>query len=147
MKRRKPQQRKTSKPLKPEGSQRHPSPGGGPGVSRISHSRSEVHSPAGARGKGAKFLSSFALTPGRVRFAFAAAILWDVIQVALSLFDDLPSYPAQGGDVLLALLLIAALGFHPLLLAALLFELVPNATVLPMWTACTAIIIALRKER
>lgn len=88
-------------------------------------------------------LSAPGFSPARIRFIYAAAILGDLAQVPLGAFG----FPqaCQWLSVALAVLLIPALGPHLLLFAALLLELVPNANVLPLWTACAALVIALRK--
>ena len=41
---------------------------------------------------------------------------------------------------------MALIGFHPLLLPTLVLELVPVADLLPTWTGCVALVLALRKR-
>ena len=88
-------------------------------------------------------LSAPGFSPARIRFIYAAAILGDLAQVPLGAFGF--TQACQWLSVALGVLLIPALGPHLLLFAALLLELVPNANLLPLWTACAALIIALRK--
>jgi hypothetical protein len=39
------------------------------------------------------------------------------------------------------------IGFHPLLLSAFVLEFVPLADMLPFWTVCVAIVVAIRKRQ
>ena len=52
----------------------------------------------------------------------------------------------QGIDLVAAILTIGILGFHPLLLPTFLIELMPVADLLPTWTGCVVIVIAMRKK-
>jgi hypothetical protein len=42
---------------------------------------------------------------------------------------------------------MAALGFHPLLLPTFAIEFLPVSDVLPLWTGCVAVVIALRRRQ
>jgi hypothetical protein len=95
----------------------------------------------------AKLLQMFAvrrLTRNRVWFAFTVAAVTDAIQLGLgpvgSLFVD------QALDVVAAILISLAIGFHPLLLPTFVLELIPLAGMLPTWTGCTAAVVILRKR-
>jgi hypothetical protein len=77
------------------------------------------------------------LTPGRVRIAFAVAILADALQLglfhlfaegALSPFNDVL-------DVAVAVALVLLLGWHWAFLPSLVAEAVPVLTLFPTWTA------------
>ena len=39
------------------------------------------------------------------------------------------------------------IGFHPLLLPTFVLEIVPLADLAPAWTACVAVVVALRKRQ
>lgn len=88
-------------------------------------------------------ISAPGFSAARIRYIYAAAILGDVAQVPLGACGFTQACQYLSG--LLAVLLLPALGLHLLLFAVLLLELVPNANVLPLWTAGAALVIALRK--
>ena len=46
-----------------------------------------------------------------------------------------------------AFLIWRILGFHPLLLPTFIIELLPVADILPTWTGCVALVIALRRRQ
>ena len=50
-------------------------------------------------------------------------------------------------DVMAMVLTWRLLGFHPLLLPTFVLEFVPLADMLPTWTGCVAIVVALRKRQ
>jgi hypothetical protein len=85
------------------------------------------------------------LTRKNVRLALAVAVGADVLQLALG--------PAGwvGGDMIIDVAAMAAtsrlLGFHPLLLPTFVLEFLPVADLLPTWTGCVALVIALRKKQ
>src|SRR5262245_20251075 len=86
-----------------------------------------------------------ALTPSRVRAAYAVAIATDVLQFALgplgwTFFDEV-------FDVIALVATTALLGFHPLLLPTFILEVVPVVDMLPTWTGCVALVVALRRRR
>ena len=85
------------------------------------------------------------LTRTRVWSAFAIALTTDALQVLLG-----PLGWAFADEILdgLATILIGLLiGFHPILLPTFILELVPVAEMLPTWTACVAIVVALRRRQ
>jgi hypothetical protein len=41
----------------------------------------------------------------------------------------------------------ALIGFHPLLLPTFLIEFVPVADLLPTWTGCVALVVAMRRKQ
>ena len=49
-------------------------------------------------------------------------------------------------DVLAMVAISWLLGFHPLLLPTFLIELFPVADVLPTWTGCVGLVVALRRR-
>ena len=74
--------------------------------------------------------------------AVAIAMVADALQFGLA---PLPGVD-QGIDLVAALLTVALLGFHPLLLPTFLIELIPVADLLPTWTGCVVLVIAMRKK-
>lgn len=86
-----------------------------------------------------------ALTRTRVRLAYAIAVAVDVSQWLLGPMGW--AFPDEILDVVAALLISWAIGFHPLLLPAFALELVPVADMLPTWTACVALVVMLRRKQ
>jgi hypothetical protein len=84
------------------------------------------------------------LTPARIGFAFAVAVLTDALQLMLGPLGSI--LVDQGLDVLAMILTCRALGFHMLLLPTFVIEFIPIADMLPTWTACTAAVVMLRKR-
>ena len=84
------------------------------------------------------------LTPGRVRFAYAIALATDLLQVALGpvgwMFAD------EALDVAAMMLIWRAIGFNPLLLPTFALECLPVADLLPTWTGCVALVVAVRRK-
>ena len=85
------------------------------------------------------------LTPGRTRLAYAVAVATDVLQfmagpVGWTLADELL-------DVVTMIVMWRILGFHPLLLPTFALEFLPIADMLPTWTGCVALVVALRKKQ
>jgi hypothetical protein len=85
-----------------------------------------------------------ALTRTRVRSAYAVAVAADALQLALGplgwMFAD------EVIDCVAAAATWRLLGFHPLLLPTFVVELLPVADLLPTWTGCVALVVALRKR-
>jgi hypothetical protein len=85
------------------------------------------------------------LTPPRIRAAYAVAASVDVLQLlggplGWVLVD-------QALDVVAAVVMWRLLGFHPLLLPTFVVEFLPVADLLPTWTGCVAVVVALRKRQ
>src|SRR5215467_858391 len=84
------------------------------------------------------------LTRVRIWLAFTVAIVADGIQMSLGptgwLFAD------QAIDVVTMCLLSMLIGFHPLFIPTFIAELFPIVDMLPTWTGCTAVVIALRRR-
>jgi hypothetical protein len=85
------------------------------------------------------------LTPVRIRAAYAVAASVDVLQLlggplGWVLVD-------QVLDVVAAVVMWRLLGFHPLLLPTFVVEFLPVADLLPTWTGCVAVVVALRKRQ
>jgi hypothetical protein len=85
-----------------------------------------------------------ALTRNRVRLAYAVAISADALQWLLGppgwLFAD------EILDVAVMALISGIIGFHPLLLPTFALEFLPVVDLVPTWTACVALVVALRKK-
>jgi hypothetical protein len=85
------------------------------------------------------------LTRTRILTAYAVAASVDVLQVfggplGWVFFD-------QALDVVAAVLMWRLLGFHPLLLPTFIVEFLPVTDLLPTWTGCVAVVVALRKRQ
>jgi hypothetical protein len=91
------------------------------------------------------FLPSPFLTPTRIRSAYAVAATTDALQllagpIGFAFFDE-------ALDIVAAIVIWRLLGFHPLLLPTFVVEFLPVADLLPSWTACVAMVVALRKRQ
>jgi hypothetical protein len=92
-----------------------------------------------------RFLQSPFLTPARIRSAYTVAAVTDALQLlagplGFAFFD-------QALDVVAAIVIWRLLGFHPLLLPTFVIEFLPVADLLPSWTGCVAMVVALRKRQ
>jgi hypothetical protein len=86
-----------------------------------------------------------ALTPDCVRLAYAVAVTTDALQFLLGPFGWAGADEIL--DVAATALIWRVLGFHPLLLPTFLIELLPVTDMLPTWTGCVALVIALRRRQ
>lgn len=84
------------------------------------------------------------LTRSRIRSAYAIAIATDVAQLALGPFGW--AFSDEILDVLAMIATTRLLGFHPLLLPTFVLELAPIVDMLPTWTGCVVLVVALRKN-
>ena len=85
------------------------------------------------------------MTPGRVRLAYAVAVATDVLQFLLGPIGWAGADEIL--DVAASALVWRLLGFHPLLLPTFLVELLPVTDMLPTWTGCVAVVVALRRRQ
>ena len=85
------------------------------------------------------------LTRRRIWFACAVAVAADVIQVCLGPFGW--AGPDEVIDVIVMVLLTSIIGFHPLFLPTFVAEFIPVVDALPTWTACTLLVIGLRRKQ
>ena len=85
------------------------------------------------------------LMPSRIRLAYAVALATDIIQLALGPFGW--AFADEILDIIAAVVIWRLLGFHPLLLPTFVLELLPVADLLPTWTGCVAIVVALRRKQ
>jgi hypothetical protein len=86
-----------------------------------------------------------AMTPWRVRLAYTMAVTTDVLQFLLGPLGWAGADEML--DVAAMILTWRVIGFHPLLLPTFVVELLPITDVLPTWTACVALVVALRKRK
>ena len=85
------------------------------------------------------------LTRTRVWLAYAIGLTADTLQLLLGPlgwvgFDEMIDLAAMA-------LTWFAIGFHPLLLPTFALEFLPVTDLLPTWTGCVAIVVALRKRQ
>jgi hypothetical protein len=85
------------------------------------------------------------LTSSRIRAAYAVAIGTDVLEFALGPFGW--AFTDEILDVVALIATTKLLGFHPLLLPTFILEFFPVTDMLPTWTACVALVVALRKRQ
>jgi hypothetical protein len=85
------------------------------------------------------------LTRQRVWLAYAIAVSADVLQFAIGPLGW--AFADEALDVAAMVLEWRLLGFHPLLLPTFVLEFVPVADLIPAWTACVALVIALRRKQ
>src|SRR5213596_2046383 len=85
------------------------------------------------------------LTRQRIWMAFGVALAADGMQAFLGpvgwFFLD------EAIDVIAMIMISFLLGFHPLLLPTFVVEFLPVVGMLPTWTACTALVVAMRKRQ
>jgi hypothetical protein len=86
-----------------------------------------------------------ALTPARIRGAYAVAIAADVLQLAVGPLGW--AFADEIIDILAMLAVAKLIGFHPLLLPTFVIEFVPIADMLPTWTGCVALVVTLRRRQ
>src|SRR5258706_8860226 len=85
------------------------------------------------------------VTRERVRLAYAVAVTTDVLQLLLGPLGW--AFADQLLDVTATILTWRLIGFHPLLLPTFVLEFLPVADMLPTWTGCVAIVVAIRKRQ
>ena len=86
-----------------------------------------------------------ALTQHRVRLAYGIAITADVLQWVLGPVGW--AFADEILDVAAMAAIAPVIGFHPLLLPAFVLEFLPVVDLVPTWTACVALVVALRKRQ
>jgi hypothetical protein len=85
------------------------------------------------------------LTRHRVWLAYAIAVTADVLQFALGPLGW--AFADEILDVAAMILTWRIIGFHPLLLPTFVLEFLPVADLLPAWTGCVAIVVAIRRKQ
>jgi hypothetical protein len=89
--------------------------------------------------------SELVLTRSRIKAAYAVAIATDVLQFGLGPFGW--AFVDEILDVVALIATTKLLGFHPLLLPSFILEFVPVIDMLPTWTGCVALVVAMRKKQ
>ena len=85
------------------------------------------------------------LTRSRIRAAYGVAIATDILQFVLGPFGW--AFADEILDIVALVATTRLLGFHPLLLPTFLLEVLPVIDVLPTWTGCVALVVALRRRQ
>jgi hypothetical protein len=85
------------------------------------------------------------LTRQRIWAAYAVAAIVDILQLAIGPIGW--AFADEILDVAAMLLTWRLIGFHPLLLPTFVLEVVPVADLVPAWTVCVGIVIALRRRQ
>src|SRR5215510_11137502 len=85
------------------------------------------------------------LTRSRVRMAYVVAVTADALQLLLGPIGW--AFADELLDVIAMILTWRLIGFHPLLLPSFVLEFLPLADMLPTWTGCVAIVVAIRKRQ
>jgi hypothetical protein len=80
----------------------------------------------------------------RVRSAYLVAVGADVVQLLLGPIGW--TFADEIIDVAAMVAISRLIGFHPLLLPTVILEFLPVADLLPTWTGCVALVVALRKR-
>src|SRR5215831_2851494 len=85
------------------------------------------------------------LTRARVQWAYVVAIATDLLQLLLGPFGW--AFADEALDVAAMILISRALGFHVMLLPTFALEFLPFTDMLPTWTGCVALVVALRRRQ
>ena len=85
------------------------------------------------------------LTKPRIWSAYSVAVAADALQLMLGPLGW--AFADEALDVVAAAVTWYLLGFHPLLLPTFAIEFLPIVDVLPTWTGCVAVVVALRKRQ
>ena len=86
-----------------------------------------------------------ALTKGRIRLAYAVAIVTDALQFLSGPFGWAGFDEAL--DLIAMVLTWRLLGFHPLLLPTVVLEFLPVSDMFPTWTGCVALVASRRRKQ
>jgi hypothetical protein len=85
------------------------------------------------------------LTGARVRLAYAVAVATDLLQLLLGPFGW--AFADEALDVAAMILISRALGFHVIFLPTFALEFLPFTDMLPTWTGCVAVVVAMRRRQ
>lgn len=85
------------------------------------------------------------LTRQRIVSAFAVAAATDALQILMGPLGI--TFADEVLDVIAMILTWRLLGFHALLLPTFVLEILPIVDVLPTWTGCVGIVVAMRKRQ
>ena len=100
--------------------------------------------PLNPQGKLAHSPRTGRLTRSQTICAITLAVVADVLQLLLGPFGW--AFADQIIDVIAAILVSRAIGFHWLFLPSFVVELIPVVGMLPTWTACVAAVLTLRRK-
>ena len=92
-----------------------------------------------------RLLEAPALTSARVRWAYVIAMTTDLLQLLLGPFGW--AFADEALDVAAMILISRTLGFHVMLLPTFALEFLPFTDMLPTWTGCVAVVVALRRRQ
>jgi hypothetical protein len=92
-----------------------------------------------------KLFSTPILTRTRIWSAFAVAIVTDGIQIITIPWGW--AFLDEVVDVIAMILVSLLVGFHLLFLPTFAIKFIPVADVLPTWTGCVAVVVALRRKQ
>jgi len=92
-------------------------------------------------------LSILCHTPTLTRIRIAVALIAAVVADGLQIFLQAVPFAPQGIDIVAAVIVNMAIGFHFILLPTFVIELIPVIDDLPTWTVCVLAVIALRKRQ
>ena len=85
------------------------------------------------------------LTRTRILLALAVAIVGDGLQILLGPLGW--AFADEIIDVVAMLAVSGLVGFHVLFLPTFAVEFIPVADMLPTWTGCVAVVVAMRKRQ
>ncbi len=85
------------------------------------------------------------LTRKRIIAAYTVAVAADALQLILGPVGWM--LPDETLDIVAMIVESWLLGFHVLLLPTFVLEMFPIADMLPTWTGCVALVIAMRKRQ
>ena len=85
------------------------------------------------------------VTSTRVRVAYTVAVATDLLQLLLGPWGW--TFADEILDIAAMIAISRLIGFHPLLLPTFVLEFFPIVDMLPTWTACVALVVALRRRR
>ena len=84
-------------------------------------------------------------TRKQVRLAYSIAVTTDVLQFVLGPFGW--AFADEILDLVATILIWRVIGFHPLLLPTFALEFLPVTDMLPTWTGCVALVVALLRRQ
>jgi hypothetical protein len=85
------------------------------------------------------------LTRQRIVASLAVAAATDAVQLLLGPFGI--TFADEVLDVIAMIVTWRLLGFHALLLPTFVLEVLPIVDILPTWTGCVGIVVAMRKRQ
>jgi hypothetical protein len=86
-----------------------------------------------------------ALSTPRVRWAYVVAVATDLLQLLMGPFGW--AFADEALDVAAMVLISRAIGFHVMFLPTFALEFLPLTDMLPTWTGCVALVVAMRRRQ